>query len=1075
MRAVATPETGCYSALEELINALGDELRPKVKVVSQPRNTGAGIPDFGLYTAQQLRRMKGGGTPEKPERGAVEIKGPADDIDALLKTEQVERYACAYGLVLVTNYRAFVLADVRDGKVTEIRRFVIAESEAEFWEKTEHPKKTADDYGDNVCEFLRRVLIYCAPLVSPQDIAVMLASYAREALGIIDGADENSSVVRLRTAMESALDMTFSGEKGTHFFNSTLVQTIFYGLFAAWMEETGVFDWRLAAHKMKVPVMRDLFYEIASPGRLDSLGLMSLLDGATADLNRVQDKESLFVSMNAGVAVRHFYEPFLTEFDPELRKNLGVWYTPPEIVRYMVERVDRVLKTELGKADGLADEDVFVLDPCGGTGAYVAEVLRHIHETCKNRGDGDGAAATVKQAAKERIFGFEIIPASYVISHWQIGALLSEMGEPFGENERAAIYLTNSLTNWNVDKKISLGLPGLEEDRDAANNIKREKPVLVVLGNPPYNAFSGTSPQEEAGLVEPYKKDLIKKWGIKKFNLDDLYVRFFRMAQNRITKTGRGIVSFISNYSYAEEPSFVVMREKLLKSFDKIWIENMHGDRNKSERAPDGNSSDTVFAMRGFSPGIRQGVVIGLMLKTSDSEKPALVRYRDDIDAAAADERRVQLLASLDAKDFDSHYEIADPQEWNKLSFRPLGVGENFLQWMSLDALYQEMENGMVEARRGGLINIDRGILEKRMKNYFDPNIDWEIFCQDGNGLTKNASDMDAKTTRAQILKIGKNFIADNLVSYSARAFDDVYCYYTNIRPVWNRNRPKLWQQYKHGNSFFVSRPKNMLANEGAPAFFSTNLVDYGAIPLARCVPFYLHFEDLEGVQIKANLSDVARQYLRRLKFPNPDIDPQAAEVIWLHALAVCYSPQYQNENADGLRIGWPRIPLPDSAERLKNSAALGAKIRALLDMQTPFDGQIDDNKPLTNLATQAGHDLLAADWWGYADSKGKTYPGKGKTEAMQRPEDWLDILGEPIAVCLNETTKWKYVPQRAWDYRIGGFQCAKKWLSYRSGRVLGRALSSQEARTFADMIRRISALILIERKLDENYRRMKE
>ena len=370
----------------------------------------------------------------------------------------------------------------------------------------------------------------------------------------------------------------------------------------------------------------------------------------------------------------------------------------------MVERTDRVLREELNITDGLANDRVHVLDPCGGTGAYVAETLRRIYRTCQERGDGELAAQTVKDAASKRIFGFEILSASYVVAHWQIGALLAEIGAPLKKNERAAVYLTNSLTDWNEDKQIKLSIKGLEEEYQAANEIKREKPILVILGNPPYNAFAGLSPEEEEGLVAPYKEGLIKKWNIKKFNLDDLYVRFFRMAENRITKTGKGIVSFISNYSYTSEPSFVVMRQSLLKNFDKLWIENMHGDRNKTEYAPDGRSSDTIFAMRGVSPGIRQGIVIALAVKTGDSEKPATVHYRDDLHEAKADERRAQLLASLDDKNFEQQYQKAVPQEWNKFSFRPMSVSADFLRWPSLVSIAVNVYNGPIERRSMSLI-----------------------------------------------------------------------------------------------------------------------------------------------------------------------------------------------------------------------------------------------------------------------------------------------------------------------------------------------------------------------------------
>jgi predicted helicase len=207
-----------------------------------------------------------------------------------------------------------------------------------------------------------------------------------------------------------------------------------------------------------------------------------------------------------------------------------------------------------------------VLDPCCGTGAFIIEVLRRIKRTKQEQGEDALLGEDLKEAARNRVFGFEILSAPLVIAHWQVGTFLSSAEAPLDQTkgERAGIFLTNSLTGWQPpsEPKASLPLfPDLERERDAADHVKRDVRILVVVGNPPYNGFAGVSPKEEERLVEPYKEGLIKCWGIGKFNLDDLYVRFFRIAERRIQNTGRGIVSFISNYSYISEPSFVVMRQ----------------------------------------------------------------------------------------------------------------------------------------------------------------------------------------------------------------------------------------------------------------------------------------------------------------------------------------------------------------------------------------------------------------------------------------------------------------------------------------------------------------------------------
>jgi predicted helicase len=298
------------------------------------------------------------------------------------------------------------------------------------------------------------------------------------------------------------------------------------------------------------------------------------------------------------------------------------------------------------------------------------------------------------------------------------------LGVPLIEDsERVGIYLTNALTGWQPPdeeskqkiQQLQLSFPELNKEREAADEVKRGKPILVILGNPPYNAFAGTSPAEEAGLVEVYKQGLISDWGIKKFNLDELYVRFFRLAERCISEnTGKGVVCYISNYSWVSEPSFVVLRQNLLKNFNKFWIENMHGNRKISEYAPDGRTSETIFSIPGFSAGIQQGVVISLWLKNS-SQQGTKVLFRDDIDAAKAVERRSQLLESLNNQDFDSLYQVSNPEQSNRYSFRPSDVSSHYLAWPKLTDLCKIMPfNGPVERRGNSLIvyKTDRNQLE---------------------------------------------------------------------------------------------------------------------------------------------------------------------------------------------------------------------------------------------------------------------------------------------------------------------------------------------------------------------------
>jgi hypothetical protein len=463
----AVKETSYYPALSNLLNAVGQDktLKPKVRCVINIQNRGAGIPDGGLFTADQFQRASADEplAGQMPARGVIEVKGTGENVRKIAASAQVAKYLNKYGQALVTNYRDFVLvAHDADGQRTELEAYSLAENEAAFWQAAADPRRMAEVHGERFVGYLKRVMLSAAPLEDPQDVAWFLASYARDAKARIEHAapDSLAALAAIRRALEEALGIKFEGAKGDHFFRSTLVQTLFYGVFSAWvlwhkqnLKRRGEFDWRLAAHYLRVPILRKLFHEISEPGQLDELNLVEVLGWTAAALNRVK-REAFFARFEEAHAVQYFYEPFLEAFDPALRKELGVWYTPREIVEYMVARVDTVLREELNIEDGLADPRVYVLDPCCGTGAYLVEVLNRIAVTLREKGDDALVSSDLKRAATERVFGFEILPAPFVVAHLQLGLLLQNLGAPLAEkqHERVGVYLTNALTGWEPPK-----------------------------------------------------------------------------------------------------------------------------------------------------------------------------------------------------------------------------------------------------------------------------------------------------------------------------------------------------------------------------------------------------------------------------------------------------------------------------------------------------------------------------------------------------------------------------------------------------------------------------------------------
>ena len=733
----ATEERSYYPALNKLLDAVGSTLRPKVFSVIELGQQGTGHPDIGLFAANQVSKRlprpstSSGG--QLPACGVVEVKGAGDDAWLTADSAQVSRYWRRYRQVLVTNTRDFVLlGDDGQGNPARLETFRLADSAADFEERLERPRAFANAVGPALAEYLRRVMTRPATLTEPRDLARLLASYARDGLARVESSGDASSLNAVRAALEEALGVRFEGERGAAFFRSTLVQTLFYGVFSAWVlwarqspAPSGPFDWRTSSWHLRAPILQALFQQVASPGRLQSLDLVEVLDWTADALGRV-DRDAFFNRFDEGEAVQYFYEPFLEEFDPALRKQLGVWYTPAEVVRYMVARVDRALKDDLGIPDGLAADNVYVLDPCCGTGAYLAETLKRIAANLRGRGLGALAGARVKQAATGRVFGFEIMPAPFVVAHLQVGltmqaldAALSDEPVPAkaGSNERAGVFLTNALTGWEPTPQKPLPFPELEEERDRAERVKQDTPVLVILGNPPYNGFAGMAVDEERELSQAYRavRDVRKPEGQ---GLNDLYVRFFRMAERRIAeKTGRGVVCFISNYSWLDGLSFTGMRERYLDAFDAIRIDCLNGDKYKTGKTtPDGRPDPSIFSTPGDPVGIQVGTAITTLIRKTGHAPAESVAFRHLWGQAKLSELNESAETEPAAL-----YQSVNPSLPLGLPFADVAVNSKWNEWPSLPDLFPAFFPGVKTSRDSFVVDIDLDKLRNRIRSRFVP------------------------------------------------------------------------------------------------------------------------------------------------------------------------------------------------------------------------------------------------------------------------------------------------------------------------------------------------------------------
>ena len=1080
-----TKETSFYTAIDNLLDVVGDTLKPKVRCVMQLKSLGAGNPDGGLFTVDQFDRdVDAPKNPLAPARGVIEVKAPAESVDFTAASAQVTKYWDRYRLVLVTNLRDWLLIGERDRRRVLLERHTLAPTAEAFWKLAAHPAQVHPQSAAAFSDFLARVMLHAAPLSEPKDLAWLLASYAREAAHRIElaPAAAQRQLAVLKQSLEAALGVSFDAKDGAHFFRSTLVQTLFYGVFAAWVlrhqnSASGRFDWKTAAYDLNVPMISALFEQLSQPTKLKALDLTSVLDWAADALNRV-DQASFFKKFEARQSVQYFYEPFLEAFDPELRKQLGVWYTPREIVQYQVARVDQALRAELGIADGLADPQVVVLDPCCGTGAYLVEVLDLIAQRLAAQGNAALAGHELKRAMQQRIFGFELLPAPYVVAHLQLGLLLQRLNAPLqthadGSGERVGVYLTNALTGWEPRKEPKtqlLPFPELAAERDAANSIKREQKVLVILGNPPYNGYAGVAIGEERELSDAYRRATTGPQPQGQ-GLNELYVRFFRMAERQIVEhTGRGIVSFISNSSWLDGLSHPAMRERFLQVFDHIRIDDLQGDKYRTGKlTPGGEPDPSAFSTVQNREGIQVGTAIATLVRRHQATHAAVVAQREWWGRTK--------LADLAQSSMDLEapvYHALVPRPALGWAFGIRATSASYLAWPTLPELLPTSYPGIKTSRDAALVDIDRGALEARMRRYFDPALSDATIAEEMPALMRAASRFDPVATRKELLALG--FDSGRILRHAYRPFDVRWLYWHAETKLLDEKRPDYVRRTIGGAFALVSQQKprrDWSRPQCIAALGSLDLMDRSA----SCFPMNVNDAGANLGSTSSdvpNLSEAAAGYVARLD--------AAPEDLFFHTLAILHSDAYRDANAGALRQDWPRIPLPAKRDVLRGSAALGREVAALLDTETPVAGVTSGtlSPALRLVATPArldGQPLGVADFtltagWGHAGQGGVTMPGKGRVHDRAASADeaagGLGLATHDIY--LNATACWRHVPAPVWNYTLGGYQVLKKWLSYREQPLLGRALTFDEVKAFTSIARRIAALVLMRDRLDANY-----
>jgi len=604
-------EESYYPALQKLLEALAPTMDKAVQVTVLPKPTEAGNPDFRVWDGSHQ------------VIGYIEAKAPGAKLDIVETSEQLQRYLHTFPNVILTDFYEFRL--YRNGALLE--RALLARP---FIAQTLKTKPPAEQVEALIHLFETFLSFALPPSFTAEDLARDLARrtrFLRDEVIRPELAQGQGPVHGFYQAFQKYLIAGLTEEQ----FADLYAQTITYGLFAARtrahpqppLAGAGGFNRQMAYALIPstIGILRDVF-QFISLGK-PSRQMETIVDDIAAVLNAADAQAILTQYYRQGKGddpVLHFYETFLAEYDPETRERRGVYYTPQPVVRYIVRAVHDLLKTRFGLADGLADKSVTLLDPAAGTLTFPAEALTLAFNEFADKYGAGAKENFLRKHILPHFYAFELLMAPYAIGHMKIGFLLEALGIPLQNGERFRFYLTNALEMEDLAQIAIPGLASLSEESHHAAQVKKDEPILVILGNPPY---SGISANQNDWTERLLKTDLDgaqsyytvdgrplgeknPKW------LQDDYVKFLRFAQWKIHKAGRGIVAMITNHGYLDNPTFRGMRQSLLQTFDEIYLLDLHGNSLKRETAPDGGADENVF-------DIRQGVAIALMVKYGDN------------------------------------------------------------------------------------------------------------------------------------------------------------------------------------------------------------------------------------------------------------------------------------------------------------------------------------------------------------------------------------------------------------------------------------------------------------------------
>jgi len=1007
-RAGNATEHTYRGALEQLMQ----DLLPKLRIVNEPKREKCGAPD---YIASRRDNMP---------VFYIEAKNIGDnDLDGRNKAgnrDQFDRYKQALDYIIFTDYLDFHLYEhgefvdsVRIAEVKGDKIVAINENEGKFRNLIEH-------VGNNAIQ----------RITSASRLAKLMAGKARLLENIIEQAmNENTESYankNLHGQYQAFKDVLIQELKPEDFAD-IYAQTIAYGMFAARLHDDTPEDFsREEAAKLipkTNPFLRQIFNNLAGND------LDERIAWVVDDLVTVFQATDLKKIMASYVRDKlhhdpmiHFYEDFLAEYNPKLRKSKGVWYTPQPVVGFIVRAVDEILQKEFNLPDGLADYSkierdvaveqsrdgrtkdgmkhemkrfhrVQILDPATGTGTFLAEVVNQIYDRYR---DNQGVwQQYVEQHLLPRLHGFEILMASYAVAHLKLDMLLGETGYQHNSDKRLQVYLTNSLEESNNEPR-TLFAQWLSLEATEANVIKRDCPVMVMIGNPPYSVSSQNNGKWITNLVADYKKDLNER-NIQP--LSDDYIKFIRLGQEYVEKNGEGVLAFISNNSFIDGLIHREMRHQLLLAFDEIYIVNLHGNSRKEELSPDGAKDENVF-------DIMQGVSINIFIRKANHQKASLgfVHYKD---VYGLREEKYEWLNEHSLGQNIEWKEVECIAPYYYMTPKDFSTKEEYEKGFKIEDLMPVYTTGLKSQQDKANIFFTQKEADRMRHDFINKSED-ELKRE--YGFTDNR-DWSVRWSKADL---EKHPVIERTLLY--RPFDIRYINYTGTTKgvVGYPRYAVLGCMLKHDNISLCTIRSNR--DYHFDIFVSNLIADKTMLSSKDDIsqmPLYFYKEDMGKeeriVNFNKELYDKIAKSLNYLPCydDNVLVDPISdyngvlyPQALFDYIYAVLHSPSYRKRYKEFLKIDFPRIPYPTDWEKFRDLAEKGEELRQL---------HLMDDLP---------------------SKTGVNFPVAGSLQVDSYR--WQDNR-----VYINAEQYFDGVPESAWNFFIGGYQPAQKWLKDRKGMTL--------------------------------------